>query len=34
VSTNTQTKPGATLRVGFNLKKLHVFDKATEAALR
>ena len=34
VSTNTQTKPGATLRVGFNLRKLHVFDKATEAALR
>jgi multiple sugar transport system ATP-binding protein len=34
VSTNTQTRPGSTLRVGFNLKKLHVFDKATEAALR
>jgi multiple sugar transport system ATP-binding protein len=34
VSTNTQTRPGANLRVGFNLKKLHVFDKATEAALR
>ena len=24
VSTNTQTRPGSTLRVGFNLKKLHV----------
>ena len=34
VSTNTQTRPGSTLRVGFNLKKLHVFDKSTEAALR
>jgi len=34
VSTNTQTRPGATLRVGFNLKKLHVFDKATQIALR
>ncbi|HEY3217904.1 MAG TPA: sn-glycerol-3-phosphate ABC transporter ATP-binding protein UgpC [Candidatus Limnocylindria bacterium] len=34
VSTNTQTRPGDKLRVGFNLKKLHVFDKATEAALR
>lgn len=34
VSTDTQTRPGATLRVGFNLKKLHVFDKATAVALR
>ena len=34
VSTETQTRPGATLRVGFNLKKLHVFDKQTEVALR
>ncbi|HEV8229203.1 MAG TPA: sn-glycerol-3-phosphate ABC transporter ATP-binding protein UgpC [Candidatus Limnocylindria bacterium] len=34
VSTDTQTRPGATLRVGFNLKKLHVFDKASEVALR
>ena len=34
VSTNTQTRPGAMLRVGFNLKKLHVFDKATQIALR
>jgi multiple sugar transport system ATP-binding protein len=34
VGTQTQTKPGQTLRVGLNLKKLHVFDKQTEAALR
>jgi multiple sugar transport system ATP-binding protein len=34
VGTHTQTKPGQTLRVGLNLKKLHVFDKQTEAALR
>jgi multiple sugar transport system ATP-binding protein len=34
VGTQTSTKPGQTLRVGLNLKKLHVFDKQTEAALR
>ncbi|HKY51739.1 MAG TPA: ABC transporter ATP-binding protein [Candidatus Limnocylindria bacterium] len=34
VSTDTQTRPGDALRVGFNLRKLHVFDKATEVALR
>jgi len=34
VSTETQTKPGATLRVGLDLRKLHVFDKQTEVALR
>ena len=34
VATNTQTRPGAPLRAGFNLKKLHVFDKATQVALR
>jgi multiple sugar transport system ATP-binding protein len=34
VSTDTQTKPGADLRVGFDLRKLHVFDKRTEVALR
>ena len=34
VSTDTQTRPGEKLRVGFNLKKLHVFDKATGMALR
>ncbi len=34
VSTETQTKPGAPLRVGFDLRKLHVFDKQTEVALQ
>ncbi|HET7700977.1 MAG TPA: ABC transporter ATP-binding protein [Candidatus Limnocylindria bacterium] len=34
VSTETHTKPGATLRAGFDLRKLHVFDKETEVALR
>ena len=34
VGTQTQTKPGQVLKVGLNLKKLHVFDKQTEAALR
>src|SRR5881296_1065919 len=34
VSTETHTRPGATLRVGLNLTKLHVFDKQTEVALR
>jgi len=34
VSTDTQTKPGATLRVGFDTRKMHVFDKQTEVALR
>ncbi len=34
VSTETQTKPGETLRVGFDMRKLHVFDKQTEVALR
>ena len=34
VSPETQTKPGASLRVGFDLRKLHVFDKQTEMALR
>jgi multiple sugar transport system ATP-binding protein len=34
VGTDTQTKPGQTLRVGFDLRKLHIFDKQTEAALR
>jgi multiple sugar transport system ATP-binding protein len=33
VSTQTQTRPGDTLRVGFDLRKLHVFDKETESAL-
>ena len=34
VSTETKTQPGATLRAGFDLRKLHVFDKQTEVALR
>jgi multiple sugar transport system ATP-binding protein len=34
VSTETQTKPGATLRVGFDTRKLNVFDRQTEVALR
>jgi multiple sugar transport system ATP-binding protein len=34
VNTETQTKPGAMLRVGFDLRKMHVFDKQTEVALR
>ena len=34
VTTETQTRPGATLRVGFDLRKLHVFDKQSEVALR
>ena len=34
VSTETTTKPGATLRAGFDLRKMHVFDKQTEVALR
>ncbi|HEV8535628.1 MAG TPA: sn-glycerol-3-phosphate ABC transporter ATP-binding protein UgpC [Candidatus Limnocylindria bacterium] len=34
VGTDTQTRPGAALRVGFDLRKLHIFDKETEVALR
>jgi len=34
VSTETRTRPGAPIRVGFDLRKMHVFDRATEAALR
>jgi len=33
VATDTQTQPGASLRVGFDLRKVHVFDKATEEAI-
>jgi len=33
VDTRTQTQPGASLRVGFDRSKLHVFDKATEEAI-
>jgi multiple sugar transport system ATP-binding protein len=34
VSTDTQTTPGATLRVGFDLRRVHFFDQATEEAIR
>jgi hypothetical protein len=34
MSTETQTRPGAMLRVGFDLRKMHVFDKQSEVALR
>ena len=34
VPVDTQTKPGASLRVGFDLRKLHLFDRATEQAIR
>ena len=34
VSTETQTKPGATFRGGFDMRKIHIFDKQTEVALR
>src|SRR6266542_2197135 len=33
VDTRTQTQPGASLRVGFDRSKIHVFDKATEEAI-
>ncbi|HVR88884.1 MAG TPA: ABC transporter ATP-binding protein [Candidatus Limnocylindria bacterium] len=33
VDTRTQTQPGASLRVGFDRSKLHVFDKETEEAI-
>jgi multiple sugar transport system ATP-binding protein len=34
VSTDTQTQPGAPIRVGFDTRRLHVFDRATGEALR
>ncbi len=34
VSTDTQTHPGAAIRVGFDLRKMHVFDRQSEEALR
>jgi multiple sugar transport system ATP-binding protein len=34
VSTDTHTQPGATLRVGFDLRKTHLFDRASEQAIR
>lgn len=33
VPTDTRTQPGADLRVGFDTRKVHVFDKQTEEAL-
>ena len=33
VDTRVQTQPGASLRVGFDRAKLHVFDKDTEEAI-
>jgi multiple sugar transport system ATP-binding protein len=33
VDTRTQTQPGASIRVGFDRSKLHVFDKQTEEAI-
>ncbi|HEV2250957.1 MAG TPA: ABC transporter ATP-binding protein [Candidatus Limnocylindria bacterium] len=33
VDTRTQTQPGASLRVGFDRTKIHVFDKQTEQAI-
>jgi multiple sugar transport system ATP-binding protein len=33
VSTETQTQPGAPIRVGLDLRKLHLFDSATETAI-
>ena len=33
VDTRTQTQPGASLRVGFDRSKLHVFDKESEEAI-
>ena len=33
VSTDTQTRPGATIRLGFDMRKMHLFDSATEEAI-
>lgn len=33
VPTDTRTQPGAKLRVGFDLRKTHLFDRATEEAI-
>ena len=33
VDTRLQTQPGASIRVGFDRSKIHVFDKATEEAI-
>ena len=34
VSPDTRTQPGAPIRVGFDLRKIHLFDSGTEAAIR
>lgn len=34
VSTDTHTTPGAPIRLGFDTRKMHVFDRATEEALQ
>jgi multiple sugar transport system ATP-binding protein len=34
VSTDTHAAPGASMRVGFDLRKVHFFDSATEEAIR
>lgn len=34
VAADMQTQPGASLRVGFDLRKVQLFDKATEEAIR
>ncbi|MDQ3097232.1 MAG: ABC transporter ATP-binding protein [Chloroflexota bacterium] len=34
VSTDTHTTPGAPIRLGFDTRKVHVFDRATEEALQ
>jgi len=33
VSTDTQTLPGANIRVGFDMRKMHLFDSTTEEAI-
>ena len=33
VDTRVQTQPGATLRLGFNKQKIHIFDKESEEAV-
>ncbi len=34
VATDTHTQPGASIRVGLDLRKLHLFDRASEVAIR
>ena len=33
VDTRVHTQPGATLRLGFDKRKIHIFDKETEEAV-